>query len=298
MMDANKAVELVEHKLSSWLRDFIELLPNLVIAALVVTAAWLIARLLRAGVEKLMARASDSRTLRHLVGNTIYLIVLLIGIFGALSVLHLDKTVTSLLAGAGIMGLALGFAFRDIAANYISGVMMAVQRPIRHGDFIESSGHRGVVEHINLRTTEIRDLQGLQVVIPNKDIFQTPLINYTRNGSRRVDIMLGVSRGEDLESLERVTVKAVESIGDLLPDREVEVFFTGFGDFTVECEVRFWIAATQNKPFNSMRSLAIKAIVVAYAKENIKLPFPIRTLDIGAQGGEELDTVLGKRKPE
>jgi small conductance mechanosensitive channel len=225
-----------------------------------------------------------------------YLLVLLVGLFGALSVLHLDKTVTSMLAGAGIIGLALGFAFQDIAANFLSGVVMAVQRPLRTGELVETSGHLGVVEHIDLRTTELRNMQGLQVIVPNKDIFQSALINYTRNGSRRVDLSVGTSYGDDLEKVERITIEAVQGIGDLVPDKEVELFFNEFGDSSINHEVRFWIEAKGNKHYNDMRSRAIKAIKAAYDREGIMIPFPIRTLDFGIKGGEKLDSMLGGRQ--
>lgn len=112
---------------------------------------------------------TDREILRNLISNAVYLLIIIIALFGALSILHLDKTVTSILAGAGIVGLALGFAFQDIAANFISGVAMAVQRPIRTGELVEVAGQLGIVERIDLRTTEIKSLQGLQVIIPNKE---------------------------------------------------------------------------------------------------------------------------------
>ena len=297
MPNVANATHLIEDKLVSWVREFIKLLPNLVLAALIVVGAWLLARLVRKGAVHLLGRVTDSRSLQRLVANSLYLVVLLIGVFGALSVMHLDKTVTSMLAGAGIIGLALGFAFQDIAANFLSGVIMAVQRPIRTGELVKTGDHIGVVQHIDLRTTEIRNMQGLQVIVPNKDIFQSPLVNYSRNGSRRVDLTVGVSYGDDLEQVERVTIAAVKGMDELLPDHEVELFYSDFGDSSINFTVRFWIKATSNKHYQDMRSRAIKAIKAAYDKEGITIPFPIRTLDFGIKGGEKLDAMLGEREP-
>ena len=100
--------------------------PNILLAAAMVVVGWLMAKLARSVAAKLLARTTFGLSLQRLIANAIYLLVLMVGLFGALSVLHLDKTVTSILAGAGIVGLALGFAFQDIAANFISGVAMAV----------------------------------------------------------------------------------------------------------------------------------------------------------------------------
>ena len=295
-MNPADAVDLVENKLVAWLQEFIKLLPNLVLAALIITGAWFLARLASKGVQSLVGRVTDSKNLRRLVGNAVYLIVLLVGVFGALSILHLDKTVTSILAGAGILGLALGFAFQDIAANFLSGIVMAVQRPIRTGELVEAGGQLGVVVHIDLRTTELRNMQGVQVIIPNKEIFQKPMLNYTRNGSRRVDLSVGISYGDDLEKVSRVTIAAVQGIGDLLPDREVELFYKEFGGSSINFDVRFWIEASSNKHYRDMMSRAIVAIKTAYDKEDIMIPYPIRTLDFGIKGGEKLDAMLGGRE--
>lgn len=298
MIEAKDALDLIESKLVGWSKELIRMLPNLVLAAVIVVAGWLLAKLVRAGVEKVLVRTQIGRSLRNLISNAVYLLIIIIALFGALSILHLDKTVTSILAGAGIVGLALGFAFQDIAANFISGVAMAVQRPIRTGELVEVAGQLGIVERIDLRTTEIKSLQGLQVIIPNKEIFQNVLTNYTRNGSRRVDLDVGVSYGDDLAKVERVTIEAVKTIDGLLPDREVELFYQEFGDSSINFEVRFWVSSKSQGYYNGRKSAAIVAIKSAYDKNDIMIPFPIRTLDFGIKGGEKLNAMLSERKSD
>ena len=295
-MNANEAVTLVEGKLLHWLKEIIILLPNMLLAAAIVVFGWLMAKLARSIILKLLGRTKFGLSLRRLIADATALLVMMVGLFGALSVLHLDKTVTSILAGAGIIGLALGFAFQDIAANFISGVAMAVQRPIRAGELIETSGQVGVVERIDLRTTELRDLQGLQVIIPNKLIFQSILTNYTRNGERRVDLELGVSYGDDLEKVEKVTIEAVKTIEGLLPGHDVELFFKEFGDSSINLVVRFWVSSKSQGYYKGRRSAAIVAIKSAYDKNDIMIPFPIRTMDFGIKGGEKLNAMLSDRK--
>ncbi len=292
MTEAWNAVELVEQKLVSWSKAFIQMLPNLALAALIVVLGWLLARLARMLVGKLLQRFIPSGTLKGLISTSTYLLVMLVALFAALSVLHLDKTVTSILAGAGIIGLALGFAFQDIAANFISGILMAIQRPVRVGELIETGDHFGVVQRIDLRTTELKNQQGIQVIIPNKDIFQSALFNYTRNGTRRVDLQVGISYGEDLEKVERITLDAVRSVEGLLADEPLELFYTGFGDSSIDFELRFWIAAKTQGYYTKQRHLAIKAIKAAYDREGVTIPFPIRTLDFGIKGGQKLDAML------
>jgi small-conductance mechanosensitive channel len=295
MLEAKKAIDLVQSKLTDWLEGLVVMLPNLVLAALIVVGFWLLAKLVRRLADRLMIRFFQSSTLQRLISTILYITIVLIGAFTALSVLHLDKTVTSLLAGAGILGLALGFAFQDIASNFIAGVLMAAQRPLRVGELVETTGQMGVVERIDLRTTELRNMQGLQVIIPNKDIFQSVLVNYTRNGLRRVDLEVGVSYGEDLRRVQKITIDAVKEVPDVLLDKGVDLFYQGFMDSSINFEVRFWITSVSNRHFHAVRSNAIMAIKAAYDQADITIPFPIRTLDFGIKGGQNLDTILSPR---
>lgn len=295
MLTSNEAVELIQGKLFGWAKTLIEMLPNLALAALIVVIGWLLAKFSQKMTKRILSRVMDSTALVRLISSSIYLLVNFTFLFAALSIMHLDKTVTSILAGAGIIGLALGFAFQDIASNFIAGVMMAAQRPIHVGELIETDGHLGVVEKIDLRTTQIRNLQGIQVIIPNKDVFQTVLMNYTRNGTRRVELIVGVSYGDDLEKVRKVTLDAVGSVSGLLPDHPVELFYREFSNSSINYEVRFWITSESQGHYNDQLSQAIMAIKAAYARESITIPFPIRTLDFGIKGGEKLSAMLSDR---
>ncbi len=295
MLEAKKAIDLVQEKLIDWLEGLIVMLPNLLLSAVIVVFFWLLARLIRNMANRLLVRFFQSSTLQRLIGTILYITIVLVGVFAALSVLHLDKTVTSLLAGAGILGLALGFAFQDIASNFIAGVLMAAQRPLRVGELVETTGELGVVERIDLRTTELRNMQGLQVIIPNKDIFQGVLINYSRNGTRRVDLKVGVSYGEDLKQVEQVTIAAIKDVPDVLLDKGVNVFYQGYRDSSIELEARFWITSSSNRHFHTVRSAAIMAVKAAYDKAGITIPFPIRTLDFGIKGGEKLSAMFSEQ---
>ena len=295
MIEAKKALELIQGKLTTWLESMVAMLPNIALATLIVVVSWLAARLLRSLADRLMSRFVESATLRRLFGTILYVAIILLGAFMALSVMHLDKTVTSLLAGAGILGLALGFAFQDIASNFIAGILMAAQKPLKVGDLVETDGHLGVVQRIDLRTTELRNMQGLQVIIPNKDVFQRVLINYTRNGTRRVDLEVGISYTEDLGRVKQVTTGAVGAVKDVLIDRGVDLFYQRFDDSSIVFEVRFWITSVSNNHFHTVRSNVIMAIKAAYNETGITIPFPIRTLDLGVKGGERLANLLGPR---
>ncbi len=278
--DVRQGFMLVREKLGDWLEGLIVMLPNIASAVLIVVLAWFIAKLLLKATTPLAARLITSTTLRRLMGMVLYLAVMLVGTFAALSVLHLDKTVTSLLAGAGILGLAFSLAFQDLASNFIAGVVIATQHPIRIGDLVETAGQYGTVQRIDLRTTEIRSLQGVQTIVPNKEIFQNVLINYTRNGTRRVDLVLRVRLDADLPLVEKLATEAVRGVDGVLADEEVVVFFQEFAESAVVFEVRFWITSTSNRHFHYVRSAAIKAVRAAFDRHGVVIPAPVRTVEM------------------
>lgn len=284
----SKAYEMVSDKVEGWLSTAVKMLPNFLIAVIVVVAFWLLAKGVRKVSRKLMNKFSDNKSLINLTTTVIYVGTITIGTFVALSVLHLDKTVTSLLAGVGVIGLALGFAFQDIAANFVAGVLIATRKPFSIGDLVESNGYHGHVQEMNLRASVIRTFQGQDVIIPNKEVFTKPLTNYAIYPKRRIDLSVGVSYGDDLENVKKIAVKAVEALEVIEQDMGVSLFFTEFGGSSINFDIRFWVDEHEQSHFLEARSAAIVAIKQAFDKNDISIPYPIRTLDFGIKGGKEL----------
>src|SRR3954467_6906769 len=132
-----------------WARDFILLLPNLGVAVAVLVGFWLLAKLARNLLHRLLRRVSHSEQVNRLLSQTIFLALIAAGFFISLGILGLQKTVASLLAGAGILGLALGFAFQDIAANFMAGIYLSIQHPFRVGHMIQTKDFIGIVQRIH-----------------------------------------------------------------------------------------------------------------------------------------------------
>lgn len=291
-MSTEEMWSIVTAKLDAWLEVLVAKLPNLALAVLVVVLFWLVARAARAVVRRGVARVSANRTVTNLLATLTYIALLAVGMFVALGVLDLDKTVISLLAGAGIVGLALAFAFQDAAENLISGITISVRKPFVVGDFIETNDHLGTVEDVTLRYTAIRRAQGQIVLIPNSMVFKDPLINYTETSDRRVDLEVGVSYADDLEEVKRVAIEAVAGVPGRNETRDVELFYTGFGGSSIDFVVRFWLTDAYQGSFMAARSEAIVRIKGAFDRAGITIPFPIRTLDFGIEGGATLAEML------
>jgi small conductance mechanosensitive channel len=291
-VNLGNAWDLLARKLTGWGRHFVLLLPNLLLAVLVVVVTWLVARLVRNGVARLLKRVSHSEQVNWLVAQAVYVAVFAAGTFIALGILGLEKTVASLMAGAGIVTLALGFAFQDIAANLMAGIYLSVRRPFRRGQLIKTQDYFGTVNQINLRWTEVYTQQGQLVLIPNKQVFENPIMNYSSLGRRRIDLNVGVSYGDDLARAKEVAIRAVEEISERLADRPVELFYEEIGESSINFVIRFWISFSKQADYLATRSEAIIRIKQAFDAEGITIPFPTRTLDFAVKGGETLTEVL------
>ena len=293
-MEVAQLTEEIADKLSGWADALAQMLPNLIVAIFVVALFWLVARLICSATDRALRRFDTHEAARGLVSRIIRIAVLLAGFMVALGVMNLDKALASVLAGAGVVGLALGFAFQDLAGNLISGVGLAIHRkwPFKIGDLVETNDVFGIVDQIHLRTSIIRTLDGKLVVIPNKQIYQNKVVNHTVSGRRRVELECGVSYGDDLAKVKSVVADALGSVPGADRSTEVEVFFTGFGSSSINLVGRLWIDFQTQPDFLAARSAAITAVKRAFDTNDIVIPFPIRTLDFGIRGGRSLSSEL------
>jgi small-conductance mechanosensitive channel len=290
-MDLEKALELINRKLYTWGREFVRMLPNLLLAVLIILVGLYLSKIVKRFATRVFSRLSHGAVITNLFGSFVYLTCVGITIFAALSVLQLDKALTSLLAGAGIAGIALAFAFQDIAANFMSGILITIRRPLRVGDIVKVKDYMGKVHAVNLRDTVVLTFQGQMVIIPNKDVLQNPIENFSLLGKRRMDLSVGVSYGEDLEKVKEVTLKAVSGISGLSPSDDITFFYEEFADSSINFTLRIWAATPEQVDYLRVRSEAIIRIKQAYDEAGITIPFPIRTLDFGVKGGQALNDV-------
>ena len=291
MLQVNALIEKLVEKLSGWVEALVILLPNIGLALLLLVAVALLSNLLRRFIHRVLLRVTRNEPISQLVSTLARLLAILVAGFLALGLLNLDKTVTSLLAGVGVIGLALGFAFQDIAANFMSGFIMVVEQPFDVGDLVEVAGHRGRIKTIALRATEVETLDGLSILVPNKEIFQNPIINYTHTPQRRLDFVMGTAYGDDMRRVREVVLNAVLGVPARDTGRSPELFFESFADSSINFCVRIWLKQSDELSYLNARSEAMIAIKAALDGAQLTIPFPIRTLDFGADvvGGQGLE---------
>jgi small conductance mechanosensitive channel len=291
-MDINVILNLLLAKLQTWLEIIIQGLPNFVLALVVLVVSFKASKLVSRLLDKALNRIALQASVRNLALSASKISIISIGFFVALELLHLEKAVTSLLAGAGVLGLAIGFAFQDIAANFVSGIFIAFRKPYKIGDIIQSGDFMGDVTDISLRTTTVTTFQGLEVMMPNRMLFTDPITNYTNTPERRIDLAVGVSYGDDLQKVEDLLKSQLETLPNRIMSKEVDVFFTDFGDSSINLEVRVWVNYPGHRNYLITKSEAIKRVKKVFDDNDICIPYPIRTIDFGIKGGVSLSQQL------
>jgi small conductance mechanosensitive channel len=274
----NEIIDLFWEQAFHWLITSFKFLPNIIVAVLIFIVFRYVNRYVKKIVRKVLEKNTNNQALINLTVDVSGVATILAGLFLTLVILHLDRGVVSMLAGAGLIGLALGFAFQDLATNFISGVIITFQQPIRVGDMIETNGFIGTVKDIKLRSILIDNFAGQNIEIPSKDVFQKPIINYSITKERRMSVTCGVHYSTDLAFAQQIAIDAVKELPFLLPEKNVDVHFQTFADSSINFIVFFWVNPLETPGFYAI-SEAIKAIKIAFDKNNITIPFPIRTLE-------------------
>lgn len=278
-MDFSKIISLLYTELTGWARYGVRLIPRLALALVILIVAIIVARWISRWVRAVLNRVSRNQSLASLTGSVVRVIVVAVGVFMALGILGLEKTVTSLLAGAGVIALAVGFAFQDLTANFISGTMIALARPIQVGDTIETNGFTGKVLYVRIRSVVLDNGQGQTVEIPSKDVFQKPIINHSKNGLRRIEIISGVSYIDDLVKAKRVAQEAVRALPFIVKGQSVDLHYRAFGDNNIQFMLWFWVDPLKTNPA-AAQSEAMMAIHNAFNRNQILMVFAGHTFDL------------------
>ncbi|WP_269521246.1 mechanosensitive ion channel family protein [Alteromonas sp. BMJM2] len=288
--------KLLTGKLETWMESAITILPNIVVALLIAIAFGFIARIVGNIAGTVMRRTFESRQIAGLLTSIVKSLVLIAGIFIALDFVGLKGTVTSLLAGAGIVGLAIGFAFQDMTENFIAGIAMGIRKPFEIGDVIKAEGVFGNVKSINLRNTLVETFYGQLEVIPNKILFRNILTNYSTLGKRRIEVPVGISYADDIEKAGKVIVEAMKDKEYVIINDETAVYAESFGDSSINLVLWFWISYPGEHGFMDVRHDAVCTVKNVLEENDILIPFPIRTLDFNSKGSDNLDTMLKDRE--
>lgn len=243
-----------------------------VVAALVVFALfWVLLRITRPVLVRVLERAQFAPALISLLVDGVWKgTLLIIGFVMAASQVGIN--VAAALAGLGVAGVAVGFAAQETLANMIAGFLVFWDRPFKVGDFITTHGRYGRVQEITMRTTRIRTQENTFVVIPNKDLIGQLLVNHSMYGELRVNVPLGIAYKEKIAEARAALLPAIARVDGVLAMPAPEVVATELASSSVNLEARVWIAdAALERPVAYATLEAAKAALDA---AGIEIPFP------------------------
>lgn len=202
----------------------------------------------------------------------------------------------SLAIVAGALSLGIGFGLQNVVSNFVSGLIMLVERPIKVGDFVQASGFSGTVSKISVRATEINTIHNQTIIIPNSDFINAPVGNWTHKiRSGRVDIPIGVAYGSDLELVRDLLLQAAHDHENVLKRPEPFVFFEGFGDSSINFQLR--IHVNDYTIYPRVQTDLLFTIDREFRKYNVEIPFPQRDLHLRSADPKLMDKLAGQAKP-
>ncbi len=278
LIDAwNKMID----KLELWLDSLVVLLPNLVIAVLVFIIAIIASKYISKLTLNLLERSRLQRSMKKLISKLVSIVVILIGLFLILGILNLSKALNTILAGAGVAGLAVGLALQGALANTYSGIILSYIKNLKFGDWIKTNDYEGEVVDISLRALTLKQVDNNLVYIPNKLVVENPIKNYSTTAQSRVILKCGVGYESDLRFVKKLTIQTVVENFEVVEKKDDVLFlWRGFGSSSIDFELRFWINSTSALEVAKAKSETMMLLKEAYDQNNINIPFPIRTINL------------------
>ncbi len=259
------------------------LLPVIFVALAIVVIFWFIGSFLarRRGIFRFLG-FSDLAS--ELVRRIVRTVVVGIGIVIALEILDATAVVGAVLGIAGVAGVALGFAFRNIVENYLAGILLSTRNPFASGDHVQIGGFSGKVVRLTSRDTVLMTLDGNHLRIPNSAVINRELINYTRNPLRRLEFAVGVSVDLDLARARQVGLDSLLGLHGILADPPPTALVEELGDSAVVLRFFAWIDQ-RDSDFLKARSESIRTVKSAFDSADIEMPEPIYRVHLRDQSG-------------
>ncbi|MFT5395773.1 MAG: small conductance mechanosensitive channel [Gammaproteobacteria bacterium] len=253
----------------------IALLTNIAIAAAILFGGIWLAKQIKKYVVLMMERRNVDALLASFFSNIVYVALVAFVVIAALSQLGIQTT--SFVAIIGAAGLAIGLALQGSLANFASGVMIIAFRPFKVGDFIEAGGVAGVVEGIQIFSTQMRTGDNKAIIIPNAGITGGNITNYSAKDTRRVDMVFGIGYGDDIKKAKDILMELITDDERILKDPEPLVAVSELGDSSVNFVVRPWVNSAD---FWGVKFDYTEAVKLRFDKEGISIPFPQRDVHL------------------
>ena len=265
--DLRPALEQIKELAASVFRS----LPLILIGVVLLIVTWFIARgTLHAANRTLFSRIS-SQLLRDVLSRAASVLVFVLGLYVVLRISGLTGLAVTIIGGTGLLGLAIGFAFRDIAENFLASVLISIQRPFAMGDLIELDGHVGYVQRVNTRATLIMTRDGNHVQIPNAIVYKQTIVNHTANPRSRETFIVGIGYDDSIAEAQSTALRILNEHPAVLDDPEPLVLVETLAASTVNLRLLFWVDI-ETYSNQKVRSAIIRQTKAALTDAGISMP--------------------------
>ncbi|MDJ0793221.1 MAG: mechanosensitive ion channel [Woeseiaceae bacterium] len=267
-MDPNTMLEFLRNSgIDSTL--FVNFGKNLIVAILIFYIGRFVVKLVVRGMTKVMDRQQVDQTLQKFVGNLVSMALMVVVIIAAIGALGIQTT--SFIAIFGAAGLAVGLALQGSLSNFAAGVLIVLFRPYKVGDYVEAAGIAGSVEEVQILTTVLKTPDNKKIIVPNSQIMDSIITNYSANDTRRVDLTVGVSYSDDLDKVHATLRELVNADERILKDPECLIAVQALADSSVNFVVRPWVASGD---YWGVYFDLTEKIKKRFDDEDISFPFP------------------------
>lgn len=261
-------------KIEGMINGAIAMLPNLVVALIVFLIFYAIAREIKWLVRRITTKHRHARNLGLVLGRLSQGIIILVGLFIALSIVIPSFKAGDLVQLLGISGVAIGFAFRDILQNFLAGILILLTEPFHIDDQIVFKGFEGTVENIQTRATTIRTYDGRRIVIPNSELFTNSVMVNTAFENRRMEYEVGIGYNDDIDLAKQLILEAIASVDEVLKDPPPDALVVALAESTVNIRARWWVKPPRRTEVLQSQDKVLTAIKKKLTANGIDLPFP------------------------
>jgi len=252
---------------------------KLIVALIIFLVGRIVAKLITRAIRKVMVAQKVDKILESFVCNLAYWLVMVFVIIAAINQAGIQTT--SLIAIMGAAGLAIGLALQGSLSNFAAGVLIVLFRPYRVGDFVEVAGISGSVVQVQILTTVLKTGDNKQIVVPNAQIMDSIITNYSANDQRRVDMLIGVSYDDDLDQVRKTIKELVDADERILQEPECLIAVSDLADSSVNFTVRPWVKTAD---YWGVKFDLTEAIKKRFDQDGISFPFPQQDVHLYQQG--------------
>ena len=293
-LDVQDNVTTVYQGLKAQVKNLVKAVPLLLVGIVIfglVTwfGSWLSNR------KNMWQRLTPNPFVAELLAQTVKVIFIIFGLILALSLIGAETILGTLLGGAGVIGIAVGFAVKDTIENYIASLMLSIRQPFRARDHIVINGQEGIVVRLTSRATILMTLDGNQLRIPNAEVFKGTILNYTKNPERRFTFELGVDANDDPLAAIKVGIDAICQLDFVLNEPKAIAVINNVGDSNIILEFQVWVDQSETD-FAKARSIAIRETKHALEDEGFSLPEPIYRLRFNNELEKALEHLQGNNR--